>query len=509
MRNENVAISFTPKGAVDFWHSEKALYQQIAAQYGLPTDETKIDANAIYQKVGATVFANIGHYVQMMDNQANTISAAYDQVPNQYSNVYGTSEVGFHREPNFNARVNNGTLLTADAYEQAIRNFAGAAKAADAQATVAKNQLAMLRAQRTGYVSTLNIQKAKLADLQKLAANRSGALATANAELITAEAALKKTKQNVVVKQAALERATAAIASKLAPKQVALEKAQKVLDSAKNKLAELKKALITAELNVAKAKDALQTSQTKLKEAQDNLEKLQNAPQALEAAQKALQAAQADYASKVKTLKDEEAKLEISRSIYTKLQENYEQLRSQLPQKAQKETDGEVQKLHLSRTYQPKPLLYYCAYFSVRAQDFDIVAMSQGKEMIKKRIKEIREKGMEASAKEQNLLTVLELANEMVERGFHFKMVDVDKSEASNFVIEGDSLIAPFRAIQGLGLNVANKIVEARQEQPFLSKKDLATRGKVSKTLIDYMTENKVLDHLPDENQLSLFDDLF
>ena len=156
-----------------------------------------------------------------------------------------------------------------------------------------------------------------------------------------------------------------------------------------------------------------------------------------------------------------------------------------------------------------KPLLYYCAYFSVRAQDFDIVAMSQGKEMIKKRIKEIREKGMEASAKEQNLLTVLELANEMVERGFYFKMVDVDKSEASNFVIEGDSLIAPFRAIQGLGLNVANKIVEARQEQPFLSKKDLATRGKVSKTLIDYMTENKVLDHLPDENQLSLFDDLF
>ena len=355
--NENVAISYTPKGAVDYWHSEKALYQQIAAQYGLPTDETKIDANAIYMKVGAAVFAKIGHYVQMMDNQANTISAAYDKVPNQYSNVYGTSEVGFHREPNFNARVNNGTLLSADAYEQAIRNFAGAAKAANAQATAAKSQLGVLRAQRTGYVSTLNIQKAKLADLQKLTANRSAALATANAGVITAEAALKKAKQNVAVKQVALERATAAIASKLAPKQVSLEKARKVLDSAKNKLAELKKALITAELNVAKAKDALQTSQTKLKEAQDNLEKLQNAPQALEAAQKALQAAQADYAAKVKTLKDEEAKLEISRSIYTKLQENYEQLRSQLPPKAQKETGGKVPNLHLSRTYQPKPLL--------------------------------------------------------------------------------------------------------------------------------------------------------
>mgnify|MGYP001055782781 CR=1 FL=1 len=361
LRNENVAISFTPKGAVDFWYKEKSIYMAEAAKYGLTTNERDIDSNQIYTTLRnrgqLAFFYRVGHYLQMMDKNFNTISAAYDKVPNQYSNVYGTSEVGFHREPNFNARVNNGTLLSADAYEQAIRNFAGAAKAANAQATVAKSQLGVLRAQRTGYVSTLNIQKAKLADLQKLTANRSAALATANAGVITAEAALKKAKQNVVVKQAALERATAAIASKLAPKQVSLEKAQKVLDSAKNKLVELKKALITAELNVAKAKDALQASQTKLKEAQDNLEKLQNAPQVLEAAQKALQAAQADYASKVKTLKDEEAKLEISRSIYTKLQENYEQLKSQLPPKAQKETGRKVQNLHLSRTYQPKPLL--------------------------------------------------------------------------------------------------------------------------------------------------------
>ena len=361
LRNENVAISFTPKGAVDFWYKEKSIYMAEAAKYGLTTNERDIDSNQIYTTLRnrgqLAFFYRVGHYLQMMDKNFNSISAAYDKVPNQYSNVYGTSEVGFHREPNFNARVNNGTLLSADAYEQAIRNFAGAARAANAQATAAKSQLGVLRAQRTGYVSTLNIQKAKLADLQKLTANRSAALATANAGVITAEAALTKAKQNVVTKEAALKRATATIASKLAPKQAALAKEQGLLETAKNKLAELKKVLITAELNVAKAKDALQASQTKLKEAQDNLEKLQNAPQVLEAAQKALQAAQADYVSKVKTLKDEEAKLEISRSIYTKLQENYEQLRSQLPPKAQKETGGKVQNLHLSRTYQPKPLL--------------------------------------------------------------------------------------------------------------------------------------------------------
>ena len=320
--NENVAINSSVRGAVDYWYSEKTKYMAEAAKYGLTTNERDIDSNQIYTTLRnrdqLDFFYKVGHYLQMMDKNFNSISAAYYSNPNPYNNLY---EVGFHTASN--ERFNNGTLLSADAYEQAIRNFAGAAKAADAQATVAKNQLAMLRAQRTGYVSTLNIQKAKLADLQKLAANRSGALATANAELITAEAALKKAKQNVVTKEAALKRATATIASKLAPKQAALAKEQGLLETAKNKLAELKKVLITAELNVAKAKDALQTSQTKLKEAQDNLEKLQNAPQALEAAQKALQAAQADYASKVKTLKDEEAKIEISRSINTKLQENY------------------------------------------------------------------------------------------------------------------------------------------------------------------------------------------
>ncbi|AQP53214.1 PolC-type DNA polymerase III [Vagococcus penaei] len=152
------------------------------------------------------------------------------------------------------------------------------------------------------------------------------------------------------------------------------------------------------------------------------------------------------------------------------------------------------------------PILYYAAYFSVRADDFDIVAMSQGKDAVKARMKEIMDKGMDASTKEKNLLTVLELANEMLERGFTFKMIDLYKSDAENFVIEGNSLIAPFRSVPSLGANVAKQIMVAREEQPFLSKEDLANRGKVSKTIIEYMTENSVLTDLPDENQLSLFD---
>lgn len=151
------------------------------------------------------------------------------------------------------------------------------------------------------------------------------------------------------------------------------------------------------------------------------------------------------------------------------------------------------------------PLVYYCAFFSVRADDFDVVAMAHGKDAVKHRMAEINEQGNDASAKDKSLLTILELANEMLERGFKFKMVDLNKSDAANWLIDGDSLIAPFRAVPGLGLNVAKQIVAAREEKPFLSKEDLAERGKVSKTLIDFLTINHVLDDLPDENQLSLF----
>lgn len=152
------------------------------------------------------------------------------------------------------------------------------------------------------------------------------------------------------------------------------------------------------------------------------------------------------------------------------------------------------------------PLYYYASYFSVRASDFDLVAMAKGKDAVKARIKEIQQKGMEATATDKSLLTVLELANEMLERGYDFKMVDIDKSDSTDFIIEGNSLIAPFRAVPSLGGNVANAIVEARQDKEFLSKEDLSKRGKVSKTVLEYLDTNNVLNHLPDENQLSLFD---
>lgn len=150
-------------------------------------------------------------------------------------------------------------------------------------------------------------------------------------------------------------------------------------------------------------------------------------------------------------------------------------------------------------------LLYYAAYFTVRAEDFDIEAMARGSMAIRARIEEINAKGLDAAPKEKNTLTVLELALEMCERGYSFQKVDLYKSQASEFIIEGNTLIPPFDSIPGLGTNAAINIVKSRADGEFLSKEDLQKRGKVSKTILEYMDKQGILESLPDQNQLSLF----
>lgn len=151
------------------------------------------------------------------------------------------------------------------------------------------------------------------------------------------------------------------------------------------------------------------------------------------------------------------------------------------------------------------PILYYSAYFTVRASDHDLLTFTKGPAAIRKKIEEIDAKGLEASPKEKNLLTVLEIALEMCERGFSFAKPDLYKSDAEQFIIDGNQLIPPFNAIPSLGTNVAYSVVEARKEGGFLSKEDLQQRGRVSKTVIEYMDELGCLEGMPEANQLSLF----
>jgi len=153
------------------------------------------------------------------------------------------------------------------------------------------------------------------------------------------------------------------------------------------------------------------------------------------------------------------------------------------------------------------PILYYCAYLSIRRDQFDIASMIRGEEAIRAKIDEIDAKGNQASNKEQDTRETLLLCLEMVCRGFYFKNIDVDKSDGKNFIITEDEkgLIIPFRALDGLGDNVADAIVKARKGGPFISIEDLRERGKVNTSSLEKLKELGCLDNMSESNQLSLF----
>ena len=153
------------------------------------------------------------------------------------------------------------------------------------------------------------------------------------------------------------------------------------------------------------------------------------------------------------------------------------------------------------------PEVYYTTYFSTRFTDFDLETMVAGYDAIKKKMFEIQAKGYDATNKESSVLETLKLSLEATARGFRFGNIDIEKSDGMNFVLGEDkkTLICPFRTLDGLGDSVANKIIEERKIQPFISIEDLQIRGKLSATLIEKLKVLKVLDNMPETSQLSLF----
>ncbi len=133
-----------------------------------------------------------------------------------------------------------------------------------------------------------------------------------------------------------------------------------------------------------------------------------------------------------------------------------------------------------------KPIYYYAAYFSKRAKEFDAEAFAAGKNAIRNRIIEIEnkiQKREDVTNKELDLLDELKIALEMTLRGYTFKQIDINISDATNLVISEDrkSLYLPFVAVDSLGETVAKSIVEARNQRPFSSKKDFELRTSINK----------------------------
>ncbi|CBH40301.1 PolC-type DNA polymerase III [Mycoplasmopsis agalactiae] len=155
-----------------------------------------------------------------------------------------------------------------------------------------------------------------------------------------------------------------------------------------------------------------------------------------------------------------------------------------------------------------EPLAFYASYFTAHSKADDIENMIDKPNGIKvsKRLYELK-KTEDRSNKENDLIGVFEVAEELYARGFYISNVDIDKSQAEKWLIDKERgcLIPPFSTIESLGSVKANDIVNARAEKAFLSKEDFKIRTGVSKTVFDTMNRMKILDSLNDSDQLTLF----
>ena len=154
------------------------------------------------------------------------------------------------------------------------------------------------------------------------------------------------------------------------------------------------------------------------------------------------------------------------------------------------------------------PLAYYCAYFSIRAKNFDYEMMTQGLTHLQNEMDSIKKK-MEngtATPKEEGLYDDALLVREMYCRGFEFTPIDIYSVKATRFQIVDGKLMPSLTTINGCGQIAAQIAEEAEKGEKFVSVNEYKERTKLPQSVIDIMQNMGLLDGLPQDAQMSFMD---
>ncbi len=151
-----------------------------------------------------------------------------------------------------------------------------------------------------------------------------------------------------------------------------------------------------------------------------------------------------------------------------------------------------------------KPVEFYCTMFTVAPNGFDAEVVMGGKQRVVSLLRDIQKRGKEASPKEQASVSMLQLVNEAMARGVRFLPVHLEKSKSYVFEPENGAIRLPFSSLPGLGENAAQNIINAREEDSFFSVEDLQIRAKLSKSIIEILRVNGVLDNVSETDQLTI-----
>lgn len=152
------------------------------------------------------------------------------------------------------------------------------------------------------------------------------------------------------------------------------------------------------------------------------------------------------------------------------------------------------------------PAAFYATFLSVEIDSVNADIIVQGEQHIRAEIAGIEAKGNDATAKDADTVTILKAVLEAISRGIEFLPVDLYKSDAVRVLpVDGNKLLLPLVSLDGVGMNAAAAIAEARQEGEFISIEDLRQRAKVSRTVIEALSNHGCLEGMSETNQLSLF----
>lgn len=153
-----------------------------------------------------------------------------------------------------------------------------------------------------------------------------------------------------------------------------------------------------------------------------------------------------------------------------------------------------------------RPLEYYAAYFTVRSDNFDGITVLKGQNAVREKMHSIKQKGYEATAKDNAEYATLQIINEMLARKIEVLPVDLHKSEAKMFKVEDGKIRLPFSSLGGLGGAAAESLAEAgKVNESYMSIEDLQQKTKITKAVIETLREIGVLDGMSETSQMSLF----
>ncbi len=151
---------------------------------------------------------------------------------------------------------------------------------------------------------------------------------------------------------------------------------------------------------------------------------------------------------------------------------------------------------------------YYAVYFSTKGTAYSAAIVAGGMKSVRAAMKEIRakEETREATQKDLDLLTVLEVVEEAMARGVRFLPIDLYASEATRFRVVDGGLLPSLTSIDGLGESAAERIVAARSEGgPFGSVEDFKKRTGLSKSVVESLKGLGCFNGIPETDQLELF----